>query len=39
MLERWRQAVGFELKTIPVTHPGDEQKAQWLQIRQDRPTT
>jgi branched-chain amino acid transport system substrate-binding protein len=28
---------GFELLTIPVTHPGVEQKAAWLQIRQNRP--
>jgi len=28
---------GFELTTIPVTHPGVEQKAAWLQIRQNRP--
>jgi branched-chain amino acid transport system substrate-binding protein len=28
---------GFELITIPVTHPGVEQKAAWLQIRQNRP--
>jgi branched-chain amino acid transport system substrate-binding protein len=28
---------GFELTTIPVTHPGVEQKAAWLQMRQLRP--
>jgi len=28
---------GFSLTTIPVTHPGVEQKAAWLQIRQLRP--
>ena len=28
---------GFELLTIPVTHPGVEQKAAWLQVRQMRP--
>jgi branched-chain amino acid transport system substrate-binding protein len=28
---------GFELTSIPVTHPGVEQKAAWLQIRQNRP--
>ena len=28
---------GFTLKNIPVTHPGVEQKAAWLQIRQDKP--
>ena len=28
---------GFELMQIPVTHPGVEQKAAWLQVRQNRP--
>ncbi len=28
---------GFELAQRPVTHPGVEQKATWLQIRQNRP--
>jgi branched-chain amino acid transport system substrate-binding protein len=28
---------GFELQQLPVTHPGVEQKATWLQIRQNRP--
>ncbi len=28
---------GFELSQLPVTHPGVEQKATWLQIRQNRP--
>jgi branched-chain amino acid transport system substrate-binding protein len=28
---------GFELITTPVTHPGVEQKAAWLQVRQARP--
>ncbi len=28
---------GFDLLTIPVTHPGVEQKAAWLQIRKNRP--
>ena len=28
---------GFELILLPVTHPGVEQKATWLQIRQNRP--
>ena len=27
----------FELQLLPVTHPGVEQKATWLQIRQNRP--
>jgi branched-chain amino acid transport system substrate-binding protein len=28
---------GFTLSLLPVTHPGVEQKATWLQIRRDRP--
>jgi branched-chain amino acid transport system substrate-binding protein len=28
---------GFELISIPVPHPGIDQKAAWLQIRQSRP--
>ena len=28
---------GFELVTLPVDHPGQEQKSQWLQIRRERP--
>ena len=28
---------GFTLALLPVTHPGVEQKATWLQIRQNRP--
>ena len=28
---------GFDFKSIPITHPGIEQKSAWLQIRQDRP--
>ena len=28
---------GFQLTTLPVTHPGVEQKATWLQVRQNRP--
>jgi branched-chain amino acid transport system substrate-binding protein len=28
---------GFEFNSIPVTHPGVEQKSAWLQIRQQRP--
>ena len=28
---------GFQLLLLPVTHPGVEQKATWLQIRQQRP--
>ena len=28
---------GFELVEVPVDHPGQEQKSQWLQIRRDKP--
>ncbi len=28
---------GFELSLLPVAHPGVEQKATWLQIRQNKP--
>jgi branched-chain amino acid transport system substrate-binding protein len=28
---------GFDFTPIPVTHPGVEQKSQWLSIRQNRP--
>jgi branched-chain amino acid transport system substrate-binding protein len=28
---------GFEVTHIPVAHPGNEQQAQWLQIRQIKP--
>jgi branched-chain amino acid transport system substrate-binding protein len=28
---------GYELQLLPVTHPGVEQKATWLQVRQNRP--
>jgi branched-chain amino acid transport system substrate-binding protein len=28
---------GFEFTVLPVTHPGIEQKATWLQIRQNKP--
>ncbi|UWQ22337.1 ABC transporter substrate-binding protein [Jannaschia sp. W003] len=28
---------GFELTTLAVDHPGQEQKSQWLQIRRERP--
>jgi branched-chain amino acid transport system substrate-binding protein len=28
---------GFEFVEIPVDHPGQEQKSQWLQIRRDKP--
>ena len=37
LLQKRAALHGFELTTIPVTHPGVEQKAAWLQIRQQRP--
>ena len=36
-LEARAKKDGFEFKAIPVTHPGVEQKSQWLAIRQDKP--
>lgn len=36
-LEARAKKEGFEFKAIPVTHPGVEQKSQWLAIRQDKP--
>ncbi len=36
-LEKRAELNGFTFKAIPVTHPGVEQKSQWLAIRQDRP--
>ena len=36
-LEELAKKDGFELSTIPVDHPGQEQKSQWLQIRRDKP--
>ncbi|HEX7465760.1 MAG TPA: ABC transporter substrate-binding protein, partial [Usitatibacter sp.] len=37
VLEELAKREGFELLKLPVTHPGVEQKATWLQIRQQRP--
>jgi branched-chain amino acid transport system substrate-binding protein len=37
VLEEHARKEGFELIKLPVTHPGVEQKATWLQIRQQRP--
>ncbi|MCW5625259.1 MAG: ABC transporter substrate-binding protein [Burkholderiales bacterium] len=37
VLEAEATKLGFELKTIPVPHPGNEQQSQWLQIRQYKP--
>ncbi len=36
-LEALAKKHGFIYKGVPVTHPGVEQKSQWLSIRQDRP--
>jgi branched-chain amino acid transport system substrate-binding protein len=37
VLEAEAAKMGFELRLIPVPHPGNEQQSQWLQIRQYRP--
>lgn len=37
LMEQSAQKYGFTLKQIPVAHPGNEQQAQWLQIRQEKP--
>jgi branched-chain amino acid transport system substrate-binding protein len=37
LLEERAKLEGFQLQLLPVTHPGVEQKATWLQIRQQRP--
>jgi branched-chain amino acid transport system substrate-binding protein len=37
MLQERAKMHGFELLLLPVAHPGVEQKATWLQIRQNRP--
>jgi len=37
VLEALAKKEGFHLMLLPVTHPGVEQKATWLQIRQQRP--
>jgi branched-chain amino acid transport system substrate-binding protein len=36
-LEELAKKHGYELSLYPVDHPGQEQKATWLQIRRDRP--
>jgi branched-chain amino acid transport system substrate-binding protein len=36
-LEVLSKKLGFELALYPVTHPGVEQRSQWLSIRQTRP--
>jgi branched-chain amino acid transport system substrate-binding protein len=37
MLEELGKQEGFEVELLPVAHPGIEQKATWLKIRQSRP--
>jgi branched-chain amino acid transport system substrate-binding protein len=37
LLQKRAQMAGFEPMLLPVTHPGVEQKATWLQIRQNQP--
>ncbi|MDU8927589.1 ABC transporter substrate-binding protein [Alisedimentitalea sp. MJ-SS2] len=36
-LEALAEKHGFELSLLPVDHPGQEQKSQWLQVRRERP--
>ena len=36
-LEKMSEKFGYELMLLPVDHPGQEQKATWLQIRRQRP--
>lgn len=36
-LEELSAKHGYELNLLPVDHPGQEQKSQWLQIRRDKP--
>lgn len=37
LLQKRAKMHGFDLLLLPVTHPGVEQSATWLQIRQQRP--
>ncbi len=37
LLQERAKMHGFDVQLLPVTHPGVEQKATWLQIRQSRP--
>jgi branched-chain amino acid transport system substrate-binding protein len=39
LLEERAKREGFQLILLPVTHPGVEQKATWLQIASSAPTT
>ncbi|MCP3971552.1 MAG: ABC transporter substrate-binding protein [Rhodobacteraceae bacterium] len=36
-LEELAEKHGFSLTLLPVDHPGQEQKSQWLQIRREKP--
>ena len=36
-LEELSRKHGYSLTLLPVDHPGQEQKSQWLQIRRERP--
>ncbi len=36
-LEELAKKHGYELTLLPVDHPGQEQKSQWLQIRRENP--
>ena len=36
-LQELEKKHGFTLSLLPVDHPGQEQKSQWLQIRRERP--
>lgn len=36
-LEELAKNYGYNLTLLPVDHPGQEQKSQWLQIRRERP--
>jgi branched-chain amino acid transport system substrate-binding protein len=37
LLQERAKMHGFEVQLLPVAHPGVEQKATWLQIRQNKP--
>lgn len=36
-LEKMSERYGFKLQLLPVDHPGQEQKATWLQVRREKP--
>ena len=36
-LEAMAEKFGYEFRGLPVDHPGQEQKATWLQIRKEKP--